>query len=120
MNFSSLMKTEGRCCAFIVTFFIYSEEMNLNKKFKKVNISTAATIKDGIVIKQQSFSWPSETGWDTQADGSLHHILTTSYFALIPKYFPLLIKKAVSHSHQVCNSTLNPKYYIYQGFLKQF
>ena len=45
MNFSSLMETEGRCCAFIVTFFIYSEEMKLNKKLKKI-ISTNATGKD--------------------------------------------------------------------------
>lgn len=41
----------------------------------------------------QSLRWPSETGWDTPAEGSLHHSLTTSYFALVPKCFPFLIKK---------------------------
>lgn len=54
-NFSSLMKTEGRCWAFIVTFFIYSEEMNLSKRSKKSKFTTAIT-KDGIVIKQKALA----------------------------------------------------------------
>lgn len=54
MNFSSLMKTEGRCCAFIVTFFIYSEEINLSKRSKKANIFTTATTEDGTVIKHKT------------------------------------------------------------------
>lgn len=35
-------------------FFIYSEEMSLSKRPKKVNIFTTATTKDGIVTKHKA------------------------------------------------------------------
>lgn len=61
------MATEGRCCAFIVTFFIYSEEMKLNKR-KKINFINSSKSLNG-KHKNKALVLQSKTKSDTEAKG---------------------------------------------------
>lgn len=61
------MAKEGRCCAFIVAFFIYSEEMKLNKKEKNIFTNSSRSLNGK--HNNKALVLQSKTKSDTEAEG---------------------------------------------------